>query len=43
MGNNEMAFGVIWLNLVKYRKVRIVNRIRVFVVQVVSVDGRKGY
>jgi hypothetical protein len=43
MGNKETALGAIWLNPVKHRKARITNRIRVFVVQAVSADGRKGH
>jgi len=43
MGNNETALGAIALNTVKHRKATIINRIRVFVVQEVSADGRKGH
>jgi hypothetical protein len=43
MGNNETALGAIWLNPVKHGMAQIINRIRVFVVQDVSADARKGH
>jgi hypothetical protein len=43
MGNNETALRAIWLKPVKHIKATIINRIRDFVVQEVSADGRKGH
>ena len=43
MGNKSEALGAIRLKPVKHRMAKIINRIRVFVVQAVSADGRKGH
>lgn len=43
MGNTKTALGAISSNPVKHGMAQIINTIRVFVVQDVSADGRKGH